>query len=298
MPLGKDHLLEGEYIMKAPEPPGVQDPEVQLADAEKLVMSTPDQQRREILVVEDNTDLRRFISDNLESEYIVVEAVDGEEGLHKAISHVPALVVTDIMMPGMNGMELCKRLKEDERTSHIPVIMLTAKATKEDRKEGLGLGADDYIIKPFEMEELVIRIRNLLEQRKKLREKYASMIGLDWESMSVTTLDEQFLKKITAYITSHIDDFDLNVNKVTGEMAMSREHLFRKLKALTGETPIGLIRTIRMKAAASLLEKTKDSITTISLNTGFSNPSHFARTFRKHFGKSPQEYRKEFTQSS
>ena len=291
-PLGKDHLAEDEYILKEPDPAGDPLVEIPLAAAENTNRRIPDEQRQEILVVEDNSDLRSFIMENLSTEYRVTAASDGAEGLGMAYAQQPDLVITDVMMPGIDGMELCAKLKGDARTSHIPVIILTAKATRSDRREGLELGADDYLLKPFDMEELLIRIRNLLDQRRKLREKYSAMIGMDWEKLAVTTLDEQFLKKLTRYITDHIDDFDLNVNRLKDEMAMSREHLFRKLKALTGDSPTGLIQTMWMKAAAEMLQKSDESITRIALNAGYSSPSYFAKSFRKHFGISPNEYRK------
>ncbi len=291
-PLGKDHLKEEEYVLKEADPSGTPELEIPLAAAEKELKSIPEEKQQEILVVEDNTDLRSFIKENLSREFRVIAASDGEEGLGLAFARLPDLVITDVMMPGVDGMELCATLKGDKRTSHIPVIILTAKATRSDRREGLELGADDYLLKPFEMEELLIRIRNLLEQRKKLREKYSAMIGMDWETLNVTTLDERFLKKLTRYITDHIDDFDLNVEKLKEEVAMSREHLFRKLKALTGDSPTGLIQTMRMKAAAEMLQKSNESITRIALNAGYSSPSYFAKSFRKHFGISPNEYRK------
>jgi DNA-binding response OmpR family regulator len=243
------------------------------------------------LIVEDNEELRRFIGESLSNRYRVTGAISGKEGVEKALEEIPDLVISDVMMPGMDGMELCSRLKTDERTSHIPVILLTAKATSRDKIEGLEQGADDYIFKPFDMNELRVRVRNLLTQREKLKEKYAGMVGLDWSRVTVTTLEEKFLKKVFDLITENLHDSDFNANELQELMAMSRANLFRKLKALTGETPSGLIRSLRLKTAAVMLEKGSGSITRIALETGFSNSSIFAHSFKKEYGLTPREYR-------
>ncbi len=293
LPLGRMHLDEKDYVIKEPAdtmPRGINahgDP------GEDLMKGSTQDLDQEVLVVEDNMDLRTFISENLSGTYKITEAVDGVMGWEQAVSGIPDLIISDVMMPGMDGMELCRKLKQDERTSHIPIIMLTAKATQKDKIEGLEGGADDYISKPFDITELKVRIRNLLDQREHLRKKYSGMVGLDWGEMSVTTLDEKFLKKVTGIISERMGDFEFNVSTLQEEMAMSREHLFRKLKALTGNSPSELIRTLRLKTAATMLEKGNDSITQIALNSGFSNSSIFAQSFRKLYGITPGEYRKE-----
>ena len=246
----------------------------------------------EILIVEDHEDLRSFIRENLSSTYRILEAEDGIRGLNMAQSKIPDLIISDVMMPGMDGMELCSKLKNDERTSHIPVIMLTAKSTSKDKIEGLELGADDYIFKPFSIDELTARIRNLLEQRERLRKKYSSYIDLGIEEMKVTTLDEQFLKKAFSIIEDQLQDFEFDVGVLMDKMAMSRSQLLRKMKALVGETPSNLIRTMRLKLAASMIQKGEGTITEILMSVGFSNPSYFARCFREYFGTTPKAYQK------
>jgi len=293
IPMGKQHLKEGEYILKELEKTTLDEK----PDMIRPGGSLPDQREEakaqgiELLIVEDNKDLRTFIRENLSETYKISEAEDGLKGLNMAREQIPDLIISDVMMPGMDGMELCGKIKGDERTSHIPVIILTARSTHKDKMEGLELGADEYLFKPFNIEELTVRIRNLLEQRERLRKKYANMIGMDWNEMSVTTLDEEFLKKITATVTEYMDDFEFDVMSLQDKMAMSRGHLHRKLKALTGESPSSLIRVMRIKAAASMIEKSMDSITEISMNVGFSNPSHFAQCFREQYGMSPRQYR-------
>lgn len=295
IPLGIEHLDEGDYILKELEIGQSSDEAVLTGKEEVGEVSVQVEEASQVLIVEDNEDLRTFIGENLTHHYKVTVAADGLEGLSKATSEIPDLIISDVMMPGMNGMELCEKLKGDERTSHIPVIMLTAKSTHEDKMEGLELGADDYLFKPFNIEELTVRIRNLLEQREGLRKKYANMIGMDWGKMSVTTLDEEFLKKVTAKVTEHMQDFEFDVATLQDQMAMSRGHLFKKLKALTGESPSSLIRVMRLKAAASMIEKGGENITEISMNVGFTNPSYFAQCFKEQFGKSPSEYKSDLS---
>lgn len=290
LPMGRSHLLDKEYILKE-----IKEDEVSQISEKARVASrggTPAEDL-EILVVEDNRDLRTYITGNLSSQFSVNEAEDGVRGLKRAVEEVPDLVISDIMMPGMDGIELCAKLKNDERTSHIPVILLTAKSTSRDKILGYDTGADDYIFKPFRMEELRARIRNLLDQRERLRSKYSQYVDLGLKDMTVTTLDEQFLKKTVSLIEGHIHDFNLDVGFLMDNMAMSRSNLFRKLKALTGESPVSLIRIMRLKKAAAMIERSEESITDILMSVGFSSPSYFARCFRDYFGKTPTEYRHE-----
>ena len=295
IPLGREHLDANEYILKDLGNKGQTTKIDQTGPFRDGGIREPHEEGLEILIVEDNEDLRTYIRSSLEEEYKVSEAVDGLEGLSMATSTIPDLIISDVMMPGLDGMALCGKLKEDERTSHIPIIMLTAKSSHSDKMEGLELGADDYLFKPFNIEELAVRIRNLLEQRKRLRKKYGNMIGMDWGEMSVTTLDEKFLKKVTEKVTKHMQDFEFDVATLQDEMAMSRAHLFRKLKALTGESPSSLIRVMRLKTAASMIEKGEENITEISMTVGFSNPSYFAKCFREQFGKSPRDYKSDLS---
>jgi signal transduction histidine kinase/DNA-binding response OmpR family regulator len=289
-PAGCEHLKQEEYILKESENQleGKSLPEGGIIGSEEERMKSS---HVSLLVVEDNRDLQEFLLENLSTEFKVRGAYDGQQGITLARSDLPDLVITDVMMPGeMDGHDVCKDLKSDERTSHIPVIMLTAKTTSKDKIEGLELGADDYIIKPFSMDELLVRIRNLLKQREDLRKKYSSMIGVDWDKISITTMDEQFLKNVLGNISENLTDFNFNVGRLQEMMFMSREHIFRKLKALTGESPSSLIRIMRLKAAASMMENGAESITSISMQVGFSNPSYFSQCFKAYFGQSPSDY--------
>lgn len=293
LPLGMEHLEESDYVLKDPESPTpkkqTQETEVETVGS---ALSADKGGQTSILLVEDNGELRAFMVESLKNEYQVIEASDGRLGLDAVRSELPDLVISDVMMPGMDGMELCEKIKQDELTSHIPVILLTAKATSQDRMIGFRMGADDYIFKPFRDDELSARIRNLLEQRKRLRKKYSGMVGMDWNEITINNPDEKFLKKVLGIISDHLLDPDFNVGRLQEEVAISREQLYRKLMAICGEAPSALIRKLRLKTAATLLKEGKKSITEISLHVGFSNPSHFARSFKKEYGVIPHEYRK------
>jgi signal transduction histidine kinase/DNA-binding response OmpR family regulator len=294
LPLGIEHLKENEYIIRDPAKQISQDNDPKKRAKETNIGDDNTSREQLILIVEDNDELRTFIRENLESSFRTMEAEDGLEGWKAATSAIPELIITDIMMPGMDGNKLCEKLKKDERTSHIPLIMLTARATTHDRIEGLEYGADDDIFKPFSMEEVEARIDNLLEQRERLRKKYSEYIGLDWNEITVSTPDEQFLKRVTDFISQHLHEFTFDVRALQGLMAMSGSTLYKKLKALTGETPASLIRIMRLKLAASMLKKNERSITDILMSVGFSNPSCFTRCFKAYYGMTPGEYQKSF----
>jgi len=292
LPLGTKHLKEKEYLLKDVEVPLPEETYSEHSVSKILVGDNANEKDSRILIVEDNNEVRSFLKENLESTFNILEAEDGLAGLNLAVKDLPDVIISDIMMPGMNGKELCKKLKNDERTSHIPVIMLTARASSHDKIEGLECGADDYIFKPFSMEEVRVRIRNLIEQKERLRKKYSEYIGIDWSRITITTLDEQFLKKVTNTIEEHLHEFNFDVGALKDKMAMSESTLYKKLKALTGESPNGLIRLMRLKKAASLIREGDRNITGILMEVGFSNPSYFTRCFKAYFGVTPKAYQK------
>ena len=243
-----------------------------------------------LLIVEDNADVRKYVSSILENSYRIIEAQDGEEGFDKSVGCIPDLIITDLMMPKMDGFHLCGKLKADSRTSHIPVIMLTAKATSKDKIDGLESGADDYIMKPFEARELEARIRNLIEQRKRLHEHFRTYGLVDMAAQNVTSVDQKFLRKAMEVVIEHVGDTSFSVEVFAELMAVSRSLLFRKMESLLGEPPSELIRRTRLDRAAKLLEARAGNISEIALEVGFSNPSHFAEGFRKRFGCTPTQY--------
>jgi DNA-binding response OmpR family regulator/anti-sigma regulatory factor (Ser/Thr protein kinase) len=248
-----------------------------------------------LLIVEDNADVRNYIKDNLKKDYRVVEAVDGEDGWNKSLENLPDLIISDVMMPKMDGFKLCEKLKTDERTSHIPVILLTAKASKEDKLEGYETGADEYLMKPFEPDELRTRIRNLIEQRKRLHEHFRKQGVFELNQTRITSVDKKFLQKAFERITDHISDSSFSVELLVEELAISRSVLHRKILSLTGETPGELIRRIRLKKAADLIKQRFGNLSEIALEVGFSNPAHFSESFKKQFGVTPSQYQQKST---
>jgi YesN/AraC family two-component response regulator len=244
-----------------------------------------------ILLVEDNNDMRHFIKEQLIKFYRVKEAIDGETGLKKAIADPPDLIITDLMMPKMDGIELCRKLKTEVHTSHIPIIMLTAKAGMENKIEGLETGADDYLTKPFDGKELLVRAKNLIAQRLKLRELYGNKeVQIDPKKITVTSIDQKFLEEVLALLEGNYWDSDFGVPQLQEAMAMSKTQLHRKLKALTNEAPGELLRNFRLKRAAQLLSQKADSVTQIAYKVGFNNLSYFAKCFKELYGVAPSSY--------
>jgi signal transduction histidine kinase/ligand-binding sensor domain-containing protein/DNA-binding response OmpR family regulator len=243
-----------------------------------------------LLIVEDNADVRKYISSILENKYRIMEAKDGEEGLDKSLECIPDLIITDIMMPKLDGFQLCGKLKSDSRTSHIPVIMLTAKATSKDKISGLEIGADDYIMKPFEAPELKARIRNLIEQRKRLHEHFRTHGLVEMAEKNVTSVDQRFLQKAVDVVNQHIADTSFSVEVFAERMAVSRSLLFKKMESLLGEPPREVIKRTRLSRAAKLIEARAGNVSEIALEVGFSNPSYFTECFRKQFGCTPSQY--------
>ncbi len=242
-----------------------------------------------ILIVEDNIDLSHFIGDHL-PEYSIILAGNGVDGLKKSIQHVPDLIISDVMMPEMDGVELCQRLKEEEKTSHIPVILLTAKADIDSRMEGLVTGADDYMTKPFDARELQIRVANLIHQREKLRARFSRTVVLKPKDIAITPPDEGFLAKVMAIIENHLSDSEFTVEEFQKEVGMSRMQLHRKLKALTGHSAGDFMRIQRLVRASDLLSRTSSNISEVCYQTGFTSLSYFAKCFKKQFGTTPKAY--------
>lgn len=257
-----------------------------------------------ILVVEDNSDMRTFICDLLNTKFRVLEASDGEEGEKLAIENIPDLIISDVMMPKMNGKQLCKKLKSNEITSHIPIILLTAKSSIESKILGIKLGADAYIPKPFNIEFLLARIINLLELRASLRQKYLlienesnSIDGntTDQENVKskINIFDQKFIDKVEAVIEKNLMNEEFGVNDLGDELGYSRMQLYRKLKFVTNFSANEFIRSYRLKKSASLLLESDMNITEILYEVGFSNRSYYAKCFKLKYGKSPREYKEQ-----
>jgi signal transduction histidine kinase/DNA-binding response OmpR family regulator/streptogramin lyase len=243
-----------------------------------------------VLIVEDNADVRKYVRGFLEKHFSVEEAENGKTGLEKAREMGIDLVVSDIMMPVMDGVQLCRELKGDDRTSHIPLILLTARATSEGKLEGLDVGADDYVVKPFDARELVARVKNLIETRRKLWEKYHQQVTLGPSNIQVASADERFLKRLAECIDQHVADVEYDTEALAHDMFMSRMQLNRKLHALTGKSTHEVVREFRLQRAAELLRNHAENIAGVAYDVGFSSLSHFASAFRERFGVVPSGY--------
>jgi signal transduction histidine kinase/DNA-binding response OmpR family regulator/ligand-binding sensor domain-containing protein len=248
--------------------------------------------RYTVLLVEDNQDVITYLSSILSLYYRVETASNGKEGIAKALELTPDLIVSDVMMPDTDGFELCQTLKTDERTSHIPIILLTAKADQASKVEGLTYGADAYLTKPFHKEELLVRVEKLIEQRRKLQEKYQQAGSLrPLLQAPAAGIDDTFLQKVVRHIETHLSDEEYGMPQLCKAMNMSRSNLFRKLKALTGKSATDLIRTMRLEKAKELLETTEMSVSEVCYAVGFNNTSYFSTAFREAYGVAPSEMR-------
>ncbi len=243
-----------------------------------------------LLIVEDNSDVVGYLEACYQNHFSIQVANDGKQGYQMAIDEIPDIIISDIMMPVMDGFELCKKLKGDYRTSHIPVILLTAKADIPSRIEGLETGADAYIVKPFNQRELLVRMQKLLELRKKLFRRYTNSNGLEFSNDPLVQKEDQFFKKLNEIIQKNLGDENLNIKSLCNEMAMSKSQLYRKFKALTNKSVARYIRTLRLQKAKQLLKTTSLSISEIGFEVGIKTPSTFSELFKDEFGKSPREF--------
>lgn len=243
-----------------------------------------------VLVVEDNADVRNYLKMNLSADYQVIEAENGAQGFRKAIETIPDLVISDVMMPGMNGLELCRKLKTDEKTSHIPVILLTARQSSQFQIEGYETGADDYIVKPFSTALLLVRIKNLLESRKKLRELFNQSTGFNPRLLGSNAADKAFVSKATSLIEAHMSEEAFNVEWLASQLFLSRSQLYRKIKALTDQSVHDFIITIRLNKAAELLLDGQYSVSEIAYMVGYADSTGFGRIFQKQFGQTPKKF--------
>lgn len=245
-----------------------------------------------ILIVEDNSDVRAYIREQLESEYRVIEAGNGRKGILIAKDEIPDLIITDVMMPKMDGYQFSEEIRSDEKTSHIPIIMLTAKAGLDDKIAGLETGVDDYLTKPFSAKELKVRVKNLIYQRRQLRKKFSTSTFIKPSEVSVIPIDQTFLEKTIKTVEDHFEDEQFGVQQLADEMNMSISQLNRKLNALIDQPPGQLIRSLRLQRAADLLKQNAGTIAEVCYKVGFNDQAYFSRAFKKQFGCTPSEYTK------
>jgi len=301
LPLGKKHLKEHEIIQELPlSIEETEDKKIEAHSSEILISHSDNNLEKEdvgketekplVLIVEDHQEMRKFIRDCINNEYHVKEAENGKIGVTMAKKYLPDLILSDVMMPEKDGYELCKIVKTNELTSHIPVILLTAKADRKSKLTGLEIGADDYLAKPFDTKELQLIIRNRIEERRIMREKFSHDITLEPMHITVSSLDEQFLNKLLEDIEENIDNESFTIEALSQHMGYSHMHFYRKLKALTGQTPSQFLRTVRLKRAAELLRQKSNNIAQVAFSVGFGNVSYFNRCFKDQFGMTPTQF--------
>ena len=264
------------------------------ADQEEVPASHQEssENKETILVIDDNQDIRNYVRSVLQDEYKIVEATNGQEGIQQAMKYVPDVIICDVMMPIMDGMECCRHLKSEIQTSHIPVIMLTAYAADEQKIKGYECGADSYLSKPFNARLLTVRLRNLIENRHRLQSFFTDGSNATLQKAPVADIDKGFLEKLYALIDAHLSDPDLSVEELGEQIGLSRVQLYRKTKALCGYAPNELLRIARLKRAASLLAGTEKTIAEITYEVGFSSPSYFTKCYKEYFGENPTEFLK------
>ena len=316
LPMGDSHLTEGE---KAPTPPtpldanqtGIKPPEPSAAIIpswepvnsegtqpplpgkvqKKQVKKEPPEKKEKdlVLVVEDSTEMREFLRKPFEQQFDVIEAANGREGMEKARGFNPDLVLSDIMMPEMDGYELCRGLKKDIHTSQIPVILLSAKATEESISKGLETRADDYVVKPFNTRLLALRMKNLIRTRRELKESMKQQALVQPADISVTSMEDEFLSEVREILEKNLSDPEFNVEELARKMLVSRSGLYKKIHALIGETPVEFIRNYRLERARQLLKRHFGNITEVSQEVGFANVAYFTKCYKKLFKRLPSE---------
>lgn len=299
LPLGRQHLTDAEVILDFKSSDDIHsytedlfpvEPHMQVK--KKEVLDNSDNKSPVMLVVEDNVDVRKLVAGNFAEDFEIHEAEDGEQGLMIAKEIIPDIIISDVMMPRMSGIAFCKEIKTDHRTSHIPVILLTARTPLIFKLEGLEIGADDYITKPFNLHFLEARVWNLLDSRQKLRERYRKEFFLQPKDVALNSPDEIFLEKVIKFIEDNISEPALNVEELGKEIGMSRITLYRKIKGLTGQTVVEFIRSFRLKRAAQLLAQNHLQVNEVSYMVGFQDVDYFRKCFKEQFGYTPTEVAK------
>jgi len=295
LPLGKKHLSENEILQEDLEQS--QNALISLENMSTTSTQNVNEQfetdKTIILIVEDNPDLSEMIKENLEEDYFILQAENGVKGLKLADETIPDLIISDIMMPEMDGYELSRKIKTNEKTNHIPVILLTAKAETKDKLEGLETGADDYLIKPFNSDELKVRVKNLIKVRRQLREKYQSQMLVKPADVVVPSTQKLFIDKLTSIIEKNISNEKFSVEILSEEIGLSRAQLHRKVKAITNQSPSEFIRNFRLQRAAELLKQDAGNIAEISYQVGFSSQAYFTKTFQEVYGQTPLDFKRQ-----
>lgn len=289
LPIGRKHLEDNEVIIDD-------------SDAEEIFTSILEETIKQkgkkkelplLLIVDDDEEIRKYIINIVESNYRVIEAGDGKEAFLKALRYVPDLIISDIVMPVVSGVRLCEKIKQNLATCHIPFILLTAKVSEEEKIIGLEHGADDYLTKPFYDLELLVRIKNLIDQRHKLRERYLKEAEIHPTEVAVTSLDKKFINNIINIVDNNISNPNLSIEDLVDQLAISRAQLYRKFSSVLGERPNDFIRKYRIKRAAQLIEQDFGNITQVAYEVGFNDLSYFSKSFKNVFNVKPHDYKKQ-----
>ena len=290
--LGRNHFKTEDIVIASEDhsPDSIEVDHFSGMDAEEITEPVSEEDQHQILIVEDNADMRSFIADELADIYSISTAVNGRLGFEIARENIPDLIISDVMMPEMDGFTLLEKTRQDPLLCHIPIIMLTALSTDEAKFKGLETGADDYLLKPFNTRELRIRVSNLIRQRHRLRKRFTLDQAQNLKEVTVSSMDEKFLHNIMRSIDINMSDMEFGVKQLSEQVYMSRSQLFRKLNALTNLSPTDFIRTQRLKRAASLLEQHSGNVTEIAFEVGFQNSAYFAKCFKKEYGVLPSKY--------
>ncbi|MFY0652251.1 MAG: response regulator [Cyclobacteriaceae bacterium] len=291
LPLNSGYLStteKSEYIIEESDVendiPSISRAESEVIDSENIG------NKLEVLIVEDNADLRKLIREVLKSDYKVIEAIDGLDGYEKAIEAMPDMIISDVMMPRMDGYALCQKIKSDEATNHIPLILLTAKAARENKLEGLETGADDFLVKPFDEEELKIRIQNLISIRQQLQQKFQQELHIKPDKVNADSVHQKFINDLKSIVEENISNELFSVDDLSNQANMSRSQLHRKLKALTDQSATTFIRNYRLHRAVDLLKQNSGNVTETAYRVGFNSQTYFSSSFHELFGCSPTEY--------
>jgi YesN/AraC family two-component response regulator len=260
------------------------------ADTDQLLQRTEDQPK--ILIVEDNQEVRAYVKSIFMNDFVVLEAEDGKEGASLAIEEIPDVIISDVMMPVMDGISMTRKLKSNTKTSHIPIILLTARTSLIFKVEGLETGADDYVNKPFNPKVLQLKVKNVVRARELMRKAFKEhdILSIEPRRITLTSTDDDFIQKILSSVENNMSNATYSVEELGVDVGMSRMQLYRKLKAVTGQSANEFIRTIRLKRAAQLLEQNQLTIAEITYEVGFNDLQYFRECFKKQFGLTPSEY--------
>ena len=291
LPLGKSHLpvdsIEKDSQIKLLAKPSLHGKQ----EGSRFYQLKPESDKPLVLLIEDNLDMVDFIRTSLGHKYNFVLAQDGQEGIKKANNFSPHIIVSDIMMPKMDGIELCRKVKENPMTTHISIIFISAKSMTENRVEGMRVGADAYIVKPFEIELLEAQIDTLIQRQKELMEYFRNyLFRMPAPSDTTNNEDNKFVKRVMDLIEANISNSELTVEMIASEMAMSSTHLYRKLKATTDHSPKEVIQKYRLKKASQLLQNKEGNITEVMYRVGFTNLSYFSKCFKAEYNVTPKQY--------